>query len=233
MYYHSVGEALDDNTRLFGGTRRRFFWKEKQGLVSGNRRSFVFVQNTTCLFGGTRKRLFREKNKGLVCGKRRRFVLIRTGRVSSVEPESVSSVRKRKVWSVEREKGLFLSEQDLSLRWNQKAFPLCTEKTWYGKEDSKSKAGMAAAFGSILDYNVGVAWAPTSKSTASDRSEIYLRNLSDLIANRGLRLSYRGAPSRLAGIGGGPPLPIKYYNAQTRIARKTPTAVRPLLTLRR
>ena len=92
---------------------------------------------------------------------------------------------------------------------------------------------MAAAFGSILDYNVGVAWAPTSKSTASDRSEIYLRNLSDLIANRGLRLSYRGAPSRLAGIGGGPPLPIKYYNAQTRIARKTPTAVRPLLTLRR
>ena len=150
-----------------------------------------------------------------------------------MEPESVSSVRKRKVWSVEREKGLFLSEQDLSLRWNQKAFPLCTEKTWYGKEDSKSKAGMAAAFGSILDYNVRVAWAPTSKSTASDRSEIYLRNLSDLIANRGLRLSYRGAPSRLAGIGGGPPLPIKYYNAQTRIARKTPTAVRPLLTLRR
>ena len=73
----------------------------------------------------------------------------RTRRVSSVEPESVSSVRKRKVWSVGREKGLFLSEQDLFLRWNQKAFPLCTEKTWYGKEDSKSKAGirwrMAAA----------------------------------------------------------------------------------------
>ena len=196
------------------------------------RRSFVFVQNTTCLFGGTRKRFFCEEKKGLVCGKRRRFVLIRTGRVSSGEPESVSSVRKRKVWSVGREKGLFLSEQDLFLRWNQKAFPLCTEKTWYGKEDSKSKAGMAAAFGSILDYNVRVAWAPTSKSTASDRSEIYLRNLSDLIANRGLRLSYRGAPSRLAGVGGVPPLPIKYYNAQTRIARKTPPAVRPLLTLR-
>ena len=117
-----------------------------------------------------------------------------------------------------KEGGLFLSEQDLSLRWNQKAFHFCTEKTWYGKEESKSKAGIAAAFGSVLDYNVGVAWAPTSKSTASDRSEIYLRNLSDLIANRGLRLSYRGAPSRLAGIGGGPPLPIKYYNAQTRIA---------------
>ena len=172
VYYHSVGEALDDNTRLFGGTRRRFFWKEKQGLVSGNRRSFVFVQNTTCLFGGTRKRLFRVKNKGLVCGKRRRFVLIRTGRVSLGEPESVSSVRKRKVWSVEREKGLFLSEQDLSLRWNQKAFPLCTEKTWYGKEESKSKAGIAAAFGSVLDYNGGVAWAPTSKSTGSERFEI-------------------------------------------------------------
>ena len=169
----------------------------------------------------------------MVCGKRRRFVLIRTGRVSSGEPESVSSVRKRKVWSVGREKGLFLSEQDLSLRWNQKAFPLCTEKTWYGKEESKSKAGIAAAFGSVLDYNVGMAWAPTSKSTASDRSEIYLRNLSDLIANRGLRLSYRGPPpSRLAGSGGVPPSPIKYYAAQTRIARKTLPAVRPLLILR-
>ena len=137
MYYHSVGEALDDNTRLFGGTRRRFFWKEKQGLVSGNRRSFVFVQNTTCLFGGTRKRLFREKNKGLVCGKRRRFVLIRTGRVSSVEPESVSSVRKRKVWSVGKEGGLFLSEQDVSLRWNQKAFLLKTKERfalWEGRK---------------------------------------------------------------------------------------------------
>ena len=93
-----------------------------------------------------------------------------------------------------REKGLFLSEQDVSLRWNQKAFHFCTEKTWYGKEESKSKAGIAAAFGSVLDYNVGMAWAPTSKSTASDRSEIYLRNLSDFIANRGLRLSYRGPP---------------------------------------
>ena len=93
-----------------------------------------------------------------------------------------------------REKGLFLSEQDLFLRWNQKAFPLCTEKTWYGKEDSKSKTGMAAAFGSILDYNVGVAWAPPSRSTASARSETYLRNLFDLKANRGLLASYRGAP---------------------------------------
>ena len=90
VYYHSVGEALDDNTRLFGGTRRRFFWKEKQGLVSGNRRSFVFVQNTTCLFGGTRKRFFCEEKKGLVCGKGERFVLIRTGPVSAVEPESLS-----------------------------------------------------------------------------------------------------------------------------------------------
>ena len=154
----------------------------------------------------------------MVCGKRRRFVLIRTGRVSSGEPESVSSVRKRKVWSVGREKGLFLSEQDLFLRWNQKAFPLCTEKTWYGKEDSKSKTGMAAAFGSILDYNVGVAWAPLSRSTASARPEIYLRNVFDLIANRGLLLSYRGGPSWLAGFEGVPPLPIKYYNTQTRIA---------------
>ena len=65
-----------------------------------------------------------DKKKGLVCGKRRRFVLIRTGRVSSGEPESVSSVRKRKVWSVGKEGGLFLSEQDVSLRWNQKAFLL-------------------------------------------------------------------------------------------------------------
>ena len=136
----------------------------------------------------------------MVCGKRRRFVLIRTGLVSSVEPESVSSVRKRKVWSVGREKGLFLSEQDVSLRWNQKALHFCTEKTWYGKEESKSKAGIAAAFGSVLDYNAGVAWAPTSKSTASDRSEIYLRNLSDLIANRGLRLSYRGPPHGWLGL---------------------------------
>ena len=71
-----------------------------------------------------------------------------------------------------REKGLFLSEQDLSLRWNQKVFTFCTEKTWYGKEESKSKAGIAAAFGSVLDYNVGVAWAPTSKSTGSERFEI-------------------------------------------------------------
>ena len=137
----------------------------------------------------------------MVCGKGERFVLIRTGPVSSVEPESLSPLYKK---DLVRE-----------------------------KEESKSKAGIAAAFGSVLDYNVGMAWAPTSKSTASDRSEIYLRNLSDLIANRGLRLSYRGPPSRLAGFGGVPPLPIKYYNAQTRIARKTPTAVRPLLTLRR
>ena len=43
-------------------------------------------------------------------------------KVSSVEPESVSSVRKRKVWSVGKEGGLFLSEQDVSLRGNQKAF---------------------------------------------------------------------------------------------------------------
>ena len=50
--------------------------------------------------------------------------------------------------------------------------PSCTEKTWYGKEESKSKAGIAAAFGSVLDYNVGVAWAPTSKSTGSERFEI-------------------------------------------------------------
>ena len=106
----------------------------------------------------------------MVSGKGRRFVLIRTGRVSSVEPESVSSVRKRKVWSLGREGGLFLSEQDVSLRWNQKAFPLCTEKPWYGKEESNSKAGIAAAFGSVLDYNAGVAWAPTSKSTGSVRS---------------------------------------------------------------
>ena len=89
-----------------------------------------------------------------------------------MEPESVSSVRKRKVWSVGREKGLFLSEQDASLRWNQKAFPLCPEKTWYGKEESKYKVGIAAALGSVLDYNVGVAWVPTSKSTGSDRLEI-------------------------------------------------------------
>ena len=36
-----------------------------------------------------------------------RFVLIRTGRVSSVEAESVSSVRKRKAWFVGGEGGLF------------------------------------------------------------------------------------------------------------------------------
>ena len=100
----------------------------------------------------------------------------------------------------------------------ERVLPLCTEKTWYGKEDSKSKAGMAAAFGSILDYNVGVAWAPLSRSTASARSEIYLRNVFDLIANRGLLLSYRGGPSWLAGFEGVPPLPIKYCNTQTRIA---------------
>ena len=82
----------------------------------------------------------------------------------------------------------------------ERVLPLCTEKTWYGKEDSKSKAGMAAAFGSILDDNVGVAWAPTSRSTASARSEIYLRNLSVLIANRGLRLSYRGPPHGWLGL---------------------------------
>ena len=87
------------------------------------------------IHGGTRKRFSCQEKKGSVCGKRRRFVLIRTGRVSSVEPESVSSVRKRKVWSVGREKGLFLSEQDLSRRWNKKAFHFCTEKTWYGKEE--------------------------------------------------------------------------------------------------
>ena len=98
--WHRMG--LGD-TRLFGGTRRRFFWKEKQGLVSGNRRSFVFVQNTTCLFGGTRKRLFREKNKGLVCGKRRRFVLIRTGPVSLVELESVSLLYRK---DLVRERGI-------------------------------------------------------------------------------------------------------------------------------
>ena len=109
-------------------------------------------------------------------------------------------MKQRKVWSVGREKGLFLSEQDLSLRWNQKAFPLRTQKTWSGKEESKSKAGIAAAFGSVLDYNVGMAWAPTSKSTASDRSEIYLRNLSDLIVNRGLRLSCRGPPHGWLGL---------------------------------
>ena len=40
------------------------------------------------------------------------------------------------------------------------------------REESKSKAGIAAGFGSVLDYNVGVAWAPTSKSTGSERFEI-------------------------------------------------------------
>ena len=60
--------------------------------------------------------------------------------------------------------------------------------------------GIGAAFGSILDYNVGVAWAPMSRSTASARSEIYLRNLFDLIANRGLLLSYRGPPHGWLGL---------------------------------
>ena len=46
------------------------------------------------------------------------------------------------------------------LRGNQKAFHFCTEKTWYGKEESKSKAGIAAAFGSVLDYNVGCGLGP-------------------------------------------------------------------------
>ena len=128
-------------------------------------------QNGTCLFGGTRKRFFCEEKKGLVCGQRREFVRIRTGRVSSVEPESVSAVRKRNVRFVGREKRLFLSEQDLSLRWNQKAFPFRTEKTWYRKEESKSKAEIAAACGSVLDYNVGMAWALTWKSTSPNGSK--------------------------------------------------------------
>ena len=36
-----------------------------------------------------------RKNNGLVCGKRRRFVLIRTGRFSSGDPESVSRLYRK------------------------------------------------------------------------------------------------------------------------------------------
>ena len=61
-----------------------------------------------------------------------------------------------------KEGGLFLSEQDVSLRGNQKAFPLCTENTWYGEEESKSEAGMAAGFDHDILHDgerVGLRWA--------------------------------------------------------------------------
>ena len=70
------------------------------------------------------------------------------------------------------------------------------------RNDSSSKVGTAPTSGSCLDYNAGVTRAHTSKITASDRFDIYLRNPSDLMANGRLRVSCRGPSSWSGGPGG-------------------------------
>ena len=49
---------LQKRTCPFGGTRKRFFCEEKEGLVCGKGRRLLFVHKRTYPFGGTRKRFF-------------------------------------------------------------------------------------------------------------------------------------------------------------------------------
>ena len=93
----------------------------------------------------------------------------------------------------------------------------------------------AAAFGSGLDYNAGMASAPTAPATGSDRLEIYSWNPFNLIANEKLYVPCRGRPTLSAGplgVLGVPSLALSIIIPKVGFAKKkTPQARRLQLVL--
>ena len=83
-----------------------------------------------------------EEKKGLVCGKRRRFVLIRTGRVSSVERESVSSVRKRRRFGLwEKKEVCSYQNRTCLFGGTRKRFPSVQKRLGTGKRNQNLRRG--------------------------------------------------------------------------------------------